>query len=40
MAEERKGQPIEKWDAVRGHPHSVSPMRDRSDDGRRGKEHR
>lgn len=32
MAEERKGQPIEKWDAVRGHPHSVSPMRDQTMD--------
>ena len=32
MAEERKGHPIEKWDAVRGHPHSVSPMRDQTMD--------
>ena len=28
MAEERKGDPVEKWDAVRGQPHGVSPMRD------------
>ena len=32
MAEERKGQPIAKWDAVRGQPHSVSPMRDQTMD--------